>query len=103
MLMEPKVLLVLIRIEPYFLIGFVITYGLINVHFLQPEFGLTMALVPALAIQVGLTIYFTRSENTFGAILAIVRPFLHYPKVRALTPPSAPANGRNGIPSKQNP
>lgn len=69
----------LVRIEPYFLISFVITYGLINVHFVQPEFGLTMALIPALAIQVCMTIYFTRSENYIGAILAIVRssPLCH--------------------------
>ncbi|KAH4353979.1 hypothetical protein HBH98_013200 [Parastagonospora nodorum] len=67
-----QVLLVLIRIEPYFLISFVITYGLVNVHFVQPEFGLTMALIPALAIQVALTIYFTRTENYIGAIIAIL-------------------------------
>jgi hypothetical protein len=68
----PQVLLVLLRVEPYFLIAFVITYGLVNVHFHQPEFGLTMALIPALAILVFMTIMFTRSENSLGAIVAIV-------------------------------
>jgi hypothetical protein len=57
--------LVLIRIEPYFFIAFVITYGIVNVHFVEPEFALTMALIPA--------IYFTRKENTFGAVIAVVR------------------------------
>jgi hypothetical protein len=69
---SPQVLLVLVRIEPYFLIAFVITYGLINVHFAEPEFGLTMALVPALLIQVAMTIVFTKTENTIGALAAIV-------------------------------
>jgi hypothetical protein len=64
---------VLIRIEPYFFIAFVITYGIVNVHFVEPEFGLTMALIPALALLVVATIYFTRAENTFGALIAIVR------------------------------
>ncbi|KAL5121543.1 hypothetical protein ACEQ8H_000615 [Pleosporales sp. CAS-2024a] len=67
-----QILLVLIRIEPYFLIGFVISYSLLNVHFREPEFGLTMALIPALGILVVMTIYFTRLENTIGAIVAIV-------------------------------
>jgi hypothetical protein len=65
--------LVLIRIEPYFFIAFVITYGIVNVHFVEPEFALTMALIPALAILVVVTIYFTRKENTFGAVIAVVR------------------------------
>jgi uncharacterized membrane protein YGL010W len=72
-----KVLLVLVRIEPYFFIAFVVTYGLINVHFAQPEFGLTMGLVPALLVQVAMTIFFTRSENAVGAIVAIVSSSSH--------------------------
>jgi hypothetical protein len=48
------------------------TYGLVNVHFIQPEFGLTMALIPALAILMVMTVLFTRSENTIGAVIAIV-------------------------------
>jgi hypothetical protein len=71
-LTSPQVLLVLVRIEPYFLIAFVVTYGLINVHFAEPEFGLTMALPPALLIQVAMTIVFTKCENSIGAIAAIV-------------------------------
>lgn len=69
----------LIRVEPYFLIAFVITYGLVNVHFIQPEFGLTMALIPALGIQAVMTIVFTRSENVLGAVAAIVRPPSSHP------------------------
>jgi hypothetical protein len=67
-----QVLLVLIRIEAYFLIAFVVLYGIVNVHYAQPEFGLTMALIPALAIQVLMTVAFTRSENVLGALAAIV-------------------------------
>ena len=68
-----QVLLVLVRIQPYFLIAFCITYGLINVHFVQPEFSLTMAIIPASAIVVLMTVIFVRSENTFGAVAVIVR------------------------------
>ncbi|KAH7075769.1 hypothetical protein BKA63DRAFT_543122 [Paraphoma chrysanthemicola] len=67
-----QVLLVLIRIEVYFVIGFVLLYGLVDVHYEQPEFALTIAIIPALVIQVALTIIFTKSENVFGAAVAIV-------------------------------
>ncbi|KAF2845787.1 hypothetical protein T440DRAFT_493206 [Plenodomus tracheiphilus IPT5] len=67
-----QVLLVVIRIEVYFFVGFVVIYGLVDVHFDQPEFALTFALIPALVIQVALTIIFTKSENYTGAILAII-------------------------------
>lgn len=69
----PQVLLVLLRIETYFLVGFVIVYGLIDVHYEQPEFSLTFAITPVLLIQVAMTIVFTKSENMIGAIAAIVR------------------------------
>lgn len=71
-----QILLVLIRIEVYFLIGFVILYGLVDVHYEQPEFALTFAIIPALWIQVALTIIFTKSENMIGAIAALVCLFL---------------------------
>lgn len=67
-----QVLLVLMRIEVYFLIGFVVLYALLPVHFQQPEFGLTFAMIPAVTIQVLLTILFTKSENYTGAIFAIL-------------------------------
>ncbi|OAL01939.1 hypothetical protein IQ06DRAFT_219702, partial [Phaeosphaeriaceae sp. SRC1lsM3a] len=67
-----QVLLVLVRIEPYFLIAFAMIFGLINVHFMQPEFSLTMALVPASVILVAMTIIFIRKENTIGAVIAII-------------------------------
>ncbi|KAH7090371.1 hypothetical protein FB567DRAFT_626361 [Paraphoma chrysanthemicola] len=67
-----EVLLVLVRIEVYFVIGFVLLYGLVDVHYEQPEFALTIAIIPALVIQVALTIIFTKSENVFGAVVAIV-------------------------------
>ncbi|KAH8726091.1 hypothetical protein GQ44DRAFT_614761 [Phaeosphaeriaceae sp. PMI808] len=67
-----QVLLVLIRVEPYFLTGFVLVYGLVNVHYVQPEFGLTMALIPALVILSILTAVFVKRENYLGTIIAIV-------------------------------
>lgn len=58
--------------EMYFLIGFIILYGLVNVHYTQPEFGLTIAIIPVMIIQVACTIISTKYENMLGAIGAIV-------------------------------
>lgn len=72
----------------YFLIGFLILYGLVDVHYVQPEFGLTIAIIPVMMIQATCTIIFTKSENMIGAIAAIVRPFpliSHHPYLRHLT------------------
>ncbi|CBX92243.1 hypothetical protein IAQ61_000422 [Plenodomus lingam] len=67
-----QVLVVLMRFEIYFFIAFIVLYGLISVHYRQPEFALTMAMIPALTILVILTILFTKSENYLGAIFAII-------------------------------
>jgi hypothetical protein len=47
-------------------------YGLIDVHFKQPEFTITMVLIPLGLLHLFLVSYCTRLENTFGAIAAIV-------------------------------
>ncbi|KAF9698737.1 hypothetical protein EKO04_003296 [Ascochyta lentis] len=67
-----QVLLVVIKLEVYFLIAFVVVYGLVDVHFEIPEFPLTIAIIPLLWIQVAMTIYFTKREHNLGAIAAIV-------------------------------
>ncbi|KAH7412188.1 hypothetical protein DE146DRAFT_272998 [Phaeosphaeria sp. MPI-PUGE-AT-0046c] len=67
-----QILLVLVRIQPYFLIAFCIIFGIIDVHFVQPEFALTMAMIAASAILVAMTIVFVRNEHTVGALAAIV-------------------------------
>jgi hypothetical protein len=58
--------------EGYFYISFVALYGLVDVHFKQPEFTVTMVLIPLGLLHLVLVAYWTRLENTFGTILAIV-------------------------------
>ncbi|KNG45990.1 glycoside hydrolase family 30 protein [Stemphylium lycopersici] len=41
------VYLVLLKYTPYFVFAFIIIYSLINVHYVQPEFSLTLAIIPA--------------------------------------------------------
>jgi uncharacterized RDD family membrane protein YckC len=82
-----QVLLVVIKLEGYFLVAFVIMYGMIDVHYEIPEFPLTIAIIPLLWIQVAMTIYFTKRENKFGAIMAIVSYF-----VKTLSTTSSSAN-----------
>lgn len=73
LLTTTQVLLVLLRMEIFFLIGFILLYGLVAVHYVQPEFGLTIAIIPAMMIQIVLTIVCTKAEHTLGASVAIVR------------------------------
>ena len=67
-----QVLLVVLKLEIYFLIAFIVVYGLVDVHYELPEFPLTIAVIPLLCIQVVMTIYFTKRENKLGALAAIV-------------------------------
>lgn len=54
------------------MICFVLQYGLIDVHFKEPEFGLTMSIPPALTIGIILGVYFVRKEHKPLMLLAIV-------------------------------
>lgn len=67
-----QVLLVVMKLEVFFTIAFIVTYGLVDVHFAIPEFPLTMAIIPMLFIQLFMTIYFIQHENRSGALAAIV-------------------------------
>lgn len=67
-----QVLLVLLRLEIFFLVGFIILFGFIKVHFVEPEFGLTIAIFPAMVIQIACTVLSTKAENYLGAIVAII-------------------------------
>lgn len=62
------------KLEAYFVIAFVVVYGLIDVHYELPEFPLTIAVIPILFIQMGMSIYFIKHENKLGALAAIVSP-----------------------------
>ncbi|OSS43579.1 hypothetical protein B5807_11775 [Epicoccum nigrum] len=67
-----QVLLVVMKLEAYFVIAFIVVYGLIDVHYELPEFPLTIAIIPLLFVQMGMTIHFIKHENKFGAFAAIV-------------------------------
>lgn len=67
-----QVLLVVIKLDVYFVIAFIVVYGLVDVHYEIPEFPLTIALIPILWIQLTMTIIFTKRENKPGAIAALV-------------------------------
>lgn len=68
-----KVLIVLIKVETYFFSAFIALCGIVRVHFAVPEFPLLVCLMLLALLQVALAMYFTRSENMLGAVVAIVR------------------------------
>jgi hypothetical protein len=62
------------KLNFYFLIGFIIHYNLIRVHFPSLlEYKSTMCLIPAAFICMLLGIYFVQQEKTWGVISVIVR------------------------------
>ncbi|PSN68082.1 hypothetical protein BS50DRAFT_600036 [Corynespora cassiicola Philippines] len=67
-----ETLVVLIKVEIFFFIGFIITYGFVNVHYDIPEFPITMCLIPIVLAMAFMGIYFTRKEKRLGAIIIIV-------------------------------
>ncbi|CAG8150869.1 unnamed protein product [Penicillium olsonii] len=67
-----EIFLVLIKINFYFLIGFIVQYNFIFVHFHNLEYTLTMCLIPASLITMLLGIYFVQHERTWGVIPIIV-------------------------------
>lgn len=67
-----QVFLVLIKLNLYFLIGFIIQYNLVYVHFKEPEYTLTMLLIPVAIIAIFLGVWFVQRERTFSTIAIIV-------------------------------
>lgn len=67
-----QILLVMMKLAFYFLVSFVIIYDFIAVHYRQPEFAITLAIIPLALIQVSLSAYFTRVENRVGMVVTIV-------------------------------
>ncbi|KAH7053457.1 hypothetical protein B0J12DRAFT_598588 [Macrophomina phaseolina] len=56
--------LVLIKLLFYFIVAFVIVYGFVNVHYAQPEFSLTLGIIPVSFLHIGFAIYCIRVEST---------------------------------------
>ncbi|KAK9852937.1 hypothetical protein MYU51_007415 [Penicillium brevicompactum] len=69
---EVIIFLVLIKVNFYFLIGFIIQYNLIYVHTKNLEWTLAMCLIPAAFICMLLGVYFVQHERTWGVIGIIV-------------------------------
>lgn len=70
--MSLQVFLVLIKLNFYFLIGFIIQYVLIYVHVYGLEYMLTMLLIPTAFFNMLVGIYFVQQEKKFGVIGIIV-------------------------------
>ncbi|KAL4920006.1 hypothetical protein BDW62DRAFT_29897 [Aspergillus aurantiobrunneus] len=69
-----EIYLVLNKFDFYYLVGFIIQYNLVDVHFKEPEYSLTMALIPAALLLMSLGAYFVRREYRVATIfIAICR------------------------------
>ncbi|KAL4796720.1 hypothetical protein BDV19DRAFT_75842 [Aspergillus venezuelensis] len=66
--MAYEVYLVLIKLDFFFLVAFIVQYGLIDVHFQEPEYSLTMAIIPAAFIVMVLGIYVVKNELVIGIV-----------------------------------
>ncbi|GFF24191.1 UPF0658 Golgi apparatus membrane protein C23H3.04 [Aspergillus udagawae] len=68
-----EVYVVFVKLSAFFIICFVLQYGLIHAHFvLGPEFGLTMSIPPALTFVMILGVCIVRKEHKPLMILVIV-------------------------------
>ncbi|KAF2143971.1 uncharacterized protein K452DRAFT_223966 [Aplosporella prunicola CBS 121167] len=67
-----QIYLVLLKLVLYFFLSFVISYNLIDVHFSQPEYSLTMVLIPTSLLVLGFSVYYTRIENKLGMTVTMV-------------------------------
>ncbi|KAI9045970.1 uncharacterized protein KD926_005914 [Aspergillus affinis] len=72
LLPSAQVYIVLLKVDFYFIIGFILQYNLIDVHFDEPEYSLTMALIPATLIVMFSGLYFVRSERKIAMICVTV-------------------------------
>lgn len=73
MFTSEQIYLVLIKLDFYFITVFLVQYALIDVHFEEPEFALTSALLPASFLMMVLAIWFVRREWKAAMISVIVR------------------------------
>ncbi|KAJ5557832.1 hypothetical protein N7513_003418 [Penicillium frequentans] len=70
-----EVFLVLIKLNLYFLIGFIVQYVLIYVHVYGLEYILTMLLIPTAFFSMLIGVYFIQHELKFGVIGILVYYF----------------------------
>ncbi|KAJ6128285.1 hypothetical protein N7471_009502 [Penicillium samsonianum] len=67
-----EIFLVLIKLLFYFLLGFIIQYNLVYVHFAEPEYTLTMLLIPVAFIIMLLGIWVVQHERIIGVVGIII-------------------------------
>ncbi|KAJ5603330.1 hypothetical protein N7537_006286 [Penicillium hordei] len=67
-----EIFLVLIKLLFYFLLGFIIQYNLVYIHFREPEYTLTMLLIPVAFIVMLLGIWVVQHERTIGVVAIII-------------------------------
>ncbi|GAB1202616.1 hypothetical protein APSETT445_001235 [Aspergillus pseudonomiae] len=66
-----QIYLVLIKFDFFFLTGFIIQYDLIDVHFMEPEYSLTMALIPVSLLVMVAGIYCVKSGLKVALMVVI--------------------------------
>ncbi|KAJ5498589.1 hypothetical protein N7453_007640 [Penicillium expansum] len=66
-----EVYVVLVKLDAFFVICFILEYGLIDVHFIEPEFGLTMSIPPVLTLILIMGVYIIRKEHKPLMLLVI--------------------------------
>ena len=64
----------MLKFTTFFLFAFILVYGLVNVHFMEPEFSLTMGIMPVALIHIALAVYFVRHESRVGMAIVLVKP-----------------------------
>lgn len=52
--------------------GFIILYDLVDVHFEEPEYSLTLALIPAALLVMTVGTYFVRREHRIPTVIIAV-------------------------------
>ncbi|XHF98457.1 hypothetical protein AWENTII_002006 [Aspergillus wentii] len=67
-----EIYLVFSKLDFYFILGFILQYDLIDVHFQEPEYSLTLALVPFSLMILVSGVYFVRLEFRIGMAAVIL-------------------------------
>ncbi|KAF1840893.1 uncharacterized protein K460DRAFT_321489 [Cucurbitaria berberidis CBS 394.84] len=77
-----QVYLVLMKFTVLFLTCFIIIYDFINVHYMEPEFSLTISIIPAALLHAVLAAYCVRVETAIGMALIML---IHMAEIVYLT------------------
>ncbi|CAG5159161.1 uncharacterized protein ALTATR162_LOCUS5444 [Alternaria atra] len=67
-----QIYLVLLKITPYFVFAFIFIYDFIDVHYKEPEFSLTLSILPVTLIHVAIAVYCVRHERPIGMAFVLL-------------------------------